>query len=54
MIPICYLTEQERYLLKKVEEDIPKIKSKKDLNLLENILDNLLIKAIKRYRNSKQ
>lgn len=43
MKPIDYLTNKEKYVLKKIQEDLSKGHGKEDLRLLESMLDELLV-----------
>ncbi|QFT90845.1 hypothetical protein FIU87_19545 [Bacillus sp. THAF10] len=53
MVPANYLSNEEKFIIKTIKQDIKYCKSKKELKMLESKLDTLLARAIKRYRMEK-
>lgn len=54
MRPIEYLSKEEKFIYNSVKEDIKKCTNKKQLEILEKTLDELLVRSIKRYRKRKK
>lgn len=50
MRPIEYLTVEELFIYQSVKRDLKCVKSKKEIEVIEKVLDGLFERAISRYR----
>ena len=52
MKPVDYLTKEEKSILSYLKEGIHKCETVEDLRLLEEVLDSLLTKSVRRYQKT--
>ena len=53
MKPIELLTTKEKFLLKKIKDDINQSNTEKEYELYEQVMDELMLASVKRYQYKK-